>query len=108
MVTSTRYRDDRFLIVLALSFVLGMATALAIYLLWRSHEVSLQLDSIGTIAALVLCPPFILAFIANVTPESAVSLVLVIGTIVFANGFLYAGVAAGGYFLFTLSEKRRH
>jgi hypothetical protein len=100
-------RDDRFLIVLCFGFLLGMATALGVYFLWRSHAISAQLDNLFALMALAVCPPYILAAVANATPESAVSLVLVIGTIVFANGFLYAGVAAGGYFLLTLLEKRK-
>jgi hypothetical protein len=34
-------------------------------------------------------------------------LVLTVGSIVFANAFLYTGVAAGGYFIFTLVAKKR-
>jgi len=98
-------RDDRFIIVMSLAFVLGMAVALGVYLYWRLHAEAFQ----GSLAILgmLICPPFILALAAGPTTDSELAVVLTSGTIVFANAFLYAGVAAGLYFLFTVFAKRR-
>jgi ABC-type Na+ efflux pump permease subunit len=97
-------RDDCFLMVMALSFVLGMAVALAAYLLWKSHAG--QLASWQTAMAMVICPPFVLTIAAGAAPDSDLMLVLVAGTIVFANAVLYSGVAAGIYFAATVRARR--
>ncbi len=91
---------------MCLSFVLGMAVALGVYFLWRAHPENFQYSSAAA-AALAVCPPFVLSFAFGPTPESALALVLVAGTIVFANAFLYAGVAAGIYAALTLRKKRK-
>jgi hypothetical protein len=77
------------------SFALGMAMALAVLLLWRSRAGNLQPWSAAM--PLVVCPPFILSYVIGATPDSIFALVLGVGTIIFANGCLYAGVAAGIY-----------
>lgn len=92
--------------VLSLSFVLGMAVALAVYFAWRLN-VGLQAHGFLTALALSICPPFVLSLVIGPIPDSDLALVLVVGTIVFANAFLYAGVAAGGYFLFTTLAKKK-
>ena len=89
---------------MSLSFVLGMAVALGVYFLWRSHPENFQHFSAAA-AALAVCPPFVLSFAFGPTQESDLALVLVVGTIVFANAFLYAGVAAGIYAVLTLRKK---
>jgi len=86
--------------------VLGMVVALAVYFLWRSHPADFQ-HLAAAAAALVVCPPFVLSFAVGPTPESDFALVLVIATIIFANAFLYAGVAAGIYAVLTLRNKKR-
>ena len=73
------------------SFVLGMVVALAVYLLWMSRAANLSA------AVLVVCPSFILSYAIAAAPDSAFAVVLGMGTIIFANGCLYAGVAAGIY-----------
>lgn len=98
-------RDDRFVIVMSLSFVLGMAVALGVYLYWRLHAAAFP-GSLSVLGMLI-CPPFILALAAGPTTDSELAVVLTSGTIVFANAFLYAGVAAGLYFVFTVITKRR-
>jgi hypothetical protein len=99
--------DRRFVIVMIFSFVLGMAVALALAVrfLWMSHAANLQ-PSVSAMA-LVVCPPFVLSYAIGATPDSAFALVLGVGTIIFANGCLYAGVAAGIYAVVTLLGKRR-
>ncbi len=88
-------RTDHLVTVLSLSFVLGMAVGLGVYFLWgaRAGELSLWL----TVATIAICPPFILSVSVGSVPGYDLSLVLLVGTIAFANAFLYAGVAAGLY-----------
>lgn len=92
--------------VLSLSFLLGMAVALAVYFAWRLNVAGLQAHGFVSAIALTICPPFVLSLVIGPTPDSDLALVLVVGTIVFANAFLYAGVAAGGYFVFTTLAKK--
>jgi hypothetical protein len=76
-----------------------MAIALAIVLLWRSHPAIAQ----GTTyqLAVALCPPFILVGSVGGITDTTLSLVLTAGIIVFANGSLYAGLAAFAYWAVT-------
>jgi hypothetical protein len=97
--------DRRFAMVMVLSFVLGMAVALGVYLAWRSHAGPPQAQGLFTTTALTICPPFILSFAIGPRPDSDLALVLTVGTILFANGCLYAGVAAGLYAVVTMLGK---
>ena len=107
-LTPVRKTDnDNLVTVLSLSFVLGMAVALAVYFAWRLNVGGLQAHGFLTAIALTICPPFVLSLVIGPIPDSDLALVLVVGTIVFANAFLYAGVAAGGYFVFTLAAKKK-
>ena len=63
--------------------------------------------SAGSAIALFFCPPFILSIAIGPTADVNLAEALLVGTIVLANAFLYAGVAAGGYFLFSLTRKKR-
>ncbi len=87
--------------------ILGMAVALAVYFGWRSGAIEPGFEHPLTDLALALCPPFILSVIVAPSPDSDLALVLVVGTIVFANAFLYAGVAAAVYFVVDLVYRRR-
>jgi hypothetical protein len=80
--------------------VLGLMAGLAVFLFWRSHEANLQPASNAMILA--VCPPFILSYAIASAPDSAFAAVLGVGTIALANGFLYAGAAAGIYAAVTL------
>jgi hypothetical protein len=93
--------------VLSISFILGMGIALVIYFGWRAGVIAAGFHGVLSILALVLCPPFILSYAIGPAVDSDLALTLVVGTIVFANAFLYAGVAAGGYFLATAFRKPR-
>jgi hypothetical protein len=107
-LTLLRKTDNGNLVtVLSLSFVLGMAVALAVYLAWRLNVGGLQAHGFLSAVALSICPPFVLSLVIGPTSDSDLVLALVVGTIVFANAFLYAGVAAGGYFIFTLTAKKK-
>ncbi len=94
--------DQHLVLVLALSFLLGMVMALAVYFSWSLRLVPPDLQSFFRTGALVVCPPFLLAYVLGATTSSDFALVLTVGTIVFANAFLYAGVAAGLYFVVTV------
>jgi hypothetical protein len=93
-------------IALSVSFVLGMAVAIAVYLAWRTNP-SLYSHGFLSVAALIICPPYVLALIMGPLLDSGLAMALALGTIVFANGFLYAGVAAGGHFLFMLRARKK-
>ena len=97
--------DSRFVMVMFLSFALGMVVALVVYFLWRSQPAGLQHWSVA--AALAVCPPFVLTYAIGRTPESDFALVLGVGTIILANAFLYAGAAAGIYAVVTMLSKKK-
>jgi hypothetical protein len=85
--------------------MLGIVVGSAVYFFWRSHAANWQPAS--NAMALVVCPPFVLSYAIGAAPDSTFAVVLGIGTIVLANGFLYAGVAAGIYAVVTLLANRR-
>jgi hypothetical protein len=100
-------KDTLYFKVLAASFVVGLAVALAVYLLWQFHAVPPQLQGAFNVVALVLCPPYILSYVHGPNLDTAFAMVLTAGTILLANGFLYAGVMSGVYFLFRLRRPSR-
>ena len=94
-----------FLTVLILAFVVGLAIAVILCAIWRSHP-----DAFSTqmrIAAIAICPPFLLAGILEATVDSTLALIMTVGTIIFANGFLYAGLASFAYFLMTVFLRKQ-
>lgn len=98
-------KNRPFLIVLAFAFVAGLAVALVLCLLWRYH--SPVLSAPVRVAAVAICPPFMLAAILDATTDSTLALIMTVGTIIFANGFLYAGLASFAYFLSTVFFSKR-
>jgi len=102
-----RIKENYLVIVLSLSFVLGMAVALGVWFAWTSGAIPSGFDHPLTITALVFCPPFILSLAVAPQPDSALAWVLVVGTIVFANAFLYAGVASGVYAVVSILARRK-
>ena len=94
-------RDETFVIVMSMTAVLGMAVALVLIFLWRNHPAAVTHDGVYYLAV-VLCPPFFLVGVVTAMAESTLAVVLTAGTIVFANGSLYAGVAALGYWAFSI------
>ncbi len=91
--------------MMCLSFALGTVVALVVFFQWRSHPEDFQRLSAAAVA-LVVCPPFILSYAIGPASDSAFAIVLGVGTIVFANAFLYAGVAAGIYAVLTAINKK--
>ena len=99
MTSASIKSDRRFVMVLCASFLLGLVVGLAVYFCWRLHGANLSPG--WTATALVVCPPFVLSYAIGAAPDSALAVVLGVTTIVLANGFLYAGVAAGIYAVMT-------
>ena len=103
----TGSKENYLLTVISLSIVLGMGVAVAVYFAWTSGVIPPGLEHPLTIAALVVCPPFILAALVAPSPDSNLALALVVGTIVFSNAFLYGGMAAGIYFVVSVLIGRK-
>jgi hypothetical protein len=94
-----RHRYDTLVIVLSVAFVAGMAIAVLLVALWRNRPAAIASDAIFH-AAVALCPPFVLVRVVGGMDDTALSLVLTAGTIIMANGSLYAGLSAFGYWGF--------
>jgi len=101
-------KENYLVMVLSFSLVLGMAVAIAVYFAWTQGVIPPGLNHPLSLLALVLCPPFVLSLVVAPAPDSNLAVVLVVGTIVFANAFLYAGVAAGLYFVVSLLIRSKH
>jgi hypothetical protein len=97
--------NNYLVIVLSLSLVLGMAVALGVYFAWRSGAIPPGINLLSAVA-LLACPPFIMSVALPAAPDSDVAMTLLVGAMVFGNAFLYAGVAAGGYFVVQLFMAR--
>lgn len=101
MSSSPANKNKPFLTVLILAFVVGLAVAVSLCAIWRYHP-----DTFGApqsrVAAIAVCPPFLLAGIMEATSDATLAIIMTVGTIVFANGFLYAGLASFAYFLMTV------
>lgn len=89
---------------MSLTVVLGMAVALILILVWRSHPTMTQSGAYHL--AVALCPPFFLVGVVTALADSTPAVVLTAGTIVFANGSLYAGVAALVYWALSIRGRR--
>ncbi len=93
-------KNKPFLTVLFLAFGVGLAVAVALCAVWRYHP-----DVFGAqvrVAAIAICPPFLLIGVMEATAENTLAVIMTVGTIIFANGFLYAGLASFAYFLATV------
>jgi hypothetical protein len=100
-------KDNYLVTVILISCVLGMAVAVGVYFGWKNGAIAPGFHSAISAIALLVCPPFVLSFAIGPAPDSDLALILIVGTIVFANAFLYAGVAAGGYFLVSMMAHKR-
>ena len=106
-MSSLKPRENYLVLVLALSTICGMVVAIAVYWGWSKGVILPGLEHVLTAASLLLCPPFILSLTVAPAPDSPLALTLVVGTLVFANAFLYAGVAAGMYSVVSTIVKHR-
>lgn len=104
MNTNRFKKDDPLMIVLSFAFIGGLLVALVLCGLWRYHPGTMSGQA--RVAAVAICPPFLLAQVLEATTDSTLALIMTMGTIVFANGFLYAGLASFIYFLTTLFLRR--
>ena len=93
MPGDSKRRNDTLIIVLSVAWVAGMAVALVLFQLWRKHPTAMA-EGVSYHAAIALCPPFMLVGSVGGIADSTLTLVLTAGTMVFANGALYAGMAA--------------
>jgi hypothetical protein len=99
-------KENHLVTILSIAIVLGMAVAIAIYLAWSHGMLPPAFHGAASMAALFLCPPYILSIAVGPTAEADLMVVVTAGAMVFGNGFLYAGFAAGAYYVFTLMAKR--
>lgn len=106
LLQTTKYRDDAFVVVMSVTVVLGMVVGLVLVFLWRSHPATMAQSGTYRLAV-VLCPPFFLVNVVAAMTESTLAVVLTAGTIVFANGSLYAGVAALAYWAMSIPRRSR-
>jgi hypothetical protein len=106
-VSGIEPKENYLVLVLLLSTICGMAVAIAVCYGWSKGAILPSLSHPLTAASLLFCPPFILLLAISPMPDTALAQVLVVGTIVFANGFLYAGVAAGLYSVVSTIVKHR-
>jgi hypothetical protein len=104
-LTQNPPKENHLLTVLSLAFVLGMAVAIGVYLAWSHGVLLAAFHSPASAIALFFCPPFILSIAVGPTADADLALVLLVSAMVLANAFLYAGVAAGGYFVVNLMRK---
>jgi len=106
-VSGIKPKENYLVLVLSLSTVCGMVVAIAVYYGWSKGVIAPGLDHLLTAASLLFCPPFILSLTIAPSPDSAFALIMVLGTLIFANAFLYAGVAAGLYSVVSTIVKHR-
>jgi len=100
-------RNDNLVMALSVTVVLGMAVALILIFLWRSYPATMTQSPTYNLAV-ALCPPFFLVEVVSALSDSTFAVVLTAGTIVFANGSLYAGLAAFVYWVVTSRGPRRN
>lgn len=100
MSSSPANQNKPFLTVLILAFAVGLAVAVILCGMWRYHPDVFSAQARA--AAIAICPPFLLAGVLEATVDSTPALIMTVGTIIFASGFLYAGLASFAYFLMTV------
>lgn len=93
MQTPSQSRNNSLVIVVSGATVAGMTIALLVILLWTKYP-ALVAGGVGMLAAVGLCPPFLLVQVVGGTTDTSMGLVITTGTIVVANASLYAGLAA--------------
>ena len=90
-----------------LAFFAGVAIAIGVYVAWVRGILPPALSGGVSAVALFFCPPYILTIAVGPMADAQLMAAVTAGSIVFGNGFLYAGVAAGGYFVAKLAMKRK-
>ena len=106
MSGSSKGRYEVLVIVVSVAVVAGMAIATLLLLLWKTRP-WLVITGSGMRAAVAICPPFMLVPIIGAADNSAISNVIISGTVVLGNGSLYAGLAAFAYWAMVTFVPRR-
>jgi hypothetical protein len=101
-------KEKYFLSVIALAFFAGVAIAIGVYAAWLRGVLPPALSGGASVAALFFCPPYILTIAVGPMADAQLMAVVTASSIVFGNGFLYAGIAAGLYFVAKLILNRKH
>jgi hypothetical protein len=101
-------KEKYFLAILALAFFAGVTIALGVYVAWLRGILPPALSGGASAMALFFCPPYILTMAVGPMADAQLMAVVTASSIVFGNGFLYAGVAAGLYFVAKLVLNRKH
>lgn len=86
---------------------MGVAIAIGIYIAWRHGSLAPAFSGPASAIALLFCPPYILSIAVGPMANADLMMAVTAGSIVLGNGFLYAGVAAGAYYVATMMMKRR-
>jgi hypothetical protein len=89
-----------------MAFAAGVAIAIGVFLAWRRGLLPPAFSSPASAVALLFCPPYILSIAVGPMAEANLIMAVTAGAIVLGNGFLYAGVAAGGYYVAAMIGKR--
>ena len=100
-------KDKYFLIVLSLAFCAGVAIAIGVYVAWSRGILPPAFHGSAAAVALFFCPPYILTIAVGPMADAQLMAAVTVFSIVSGNGFLYAGVAAGGYYVTKLIMKRK-
>jgi hypothetical protein len=86
----------------------GVAIAIGVYVAWSRGILPPAFHGAAAAAALFFCPPYILTIAVGPMADAQLMAAVTVFSIVSGNGFLYAGVAAGGYYVTKLIMKRKH
>jgi hypothetical protein len=89
---SPKNRYEALIIVMSVTVIVGMAIAVFLLYLGREHP-SAVAGGAGLNAAITVCPPFMLVYIAREMEDTALSRLIIYGAVVIGNGSLYAGLA---------------
>jgi hypothetical protein len=100
LALTTKSRDQGLVIAISAAVVSGMAVALLLIFLWRSHPSTIT-EGVAYRLAIAVCPPFILVGVVSALSDSTLAVVLAAGSIVLGNASLYAGLTAFAYWVWT-------
>jgi hypothetical protein len=100
LAPTTKSREQGLVIAISVAVVVGMAVALILIFLWRSHPSTIT-EGVAYHLAIAVCPPFILVGVVTAMSESPLPVALAAGSIVLGNGSLYAGLTAFAYWVWS-------
>lgn len=100
-------KEKYFLTVIALAFLAGVIIAIGVYVAWLRGILPPALSGGASALALFFCPPYILTIAVGPMADAQLMAVVTAFSLVSGNGFLYAGVAAGLYFVVKLILNRK-